>query len=222
MGVKSQSRRKFLGTGLGVAAATAFIGGAAKASSGGLTAPVAEGPFYPIHKQSDRDADLTRFNDAAARAEGDLVIVEGQVLDNQGNPISGALVDVWQANAGGRYHHEKDPNMTPQDPNFQGWAQILTDDQGRYRFLTVRPGAYPVDGSWVRPPHIHFKVAKRGHHELITQMFFEDEPLNDVDNLFLALSKEGRKSVVAKSSRGETMDGEEALVCRFDIVLKRA
>lgn len=218
---KMQSRREFLGTGLGAAAATALIGSAAKTASAGVTAPVVEGPFYPIHEQSERDADLTRFNEGAVRAEGELVVVEGQVLDDEDNPIAGALVDVWQANAYGRYHHERDPNPAPRDPNFQGWAQIIADDQGRYRFLTVKPGAYDVGDGWVRPPHIHFKVARRGHHDLTTQMFFEGEPLNDVDHLFLAVPEEGREGVVAKAGKTKTMDGEEALHCRFDIVLER-
>ena len=222
MANKLHSRREFLGAGLGVAATATIIGGAAKASATAVTAPVGEGPFYPIHKQSDRDADLTRFDGSGERAEGELVIVEGKVLDDQGNPVPGALVDVWQANANGRYHHEQDPNPAPRDPNFQGWAQVLADDKGHYRFLTIKPGAYPVDENWSRPPHIHFKVAKRGHHELTTQMFFEDEPLNDTDNLFLALTKEERESVVAKQEMGQTKDGEKAIHLRFDIVLKKA
>lgn len=222
MANKLHSRREFLGAGLGVAATATIIGGAAKASATGVTAPVAEGPFYPIHKQSDRDADLTRFDGSGERAEGELVIVEGKVLDDQGNPVPGALVDVWQANVNGRYHHELDPNTAPRDPNFQGWAQVLADDKGHYRFLTIKPGAYPVDENWSRPPHIHFKVAKRGHHELTTQMFFEGEPLNDVDALFLEVPEEDRAGVTAKGSQGATSDGEDALHLRFDIVLKKA
>lgn len=215
------SRREFLVSGLGAVAITAVTGRAVKAASRGVTAPVTEGPFYPIHQQSERDADLTKYNQGTARAEGELVIVEGRVLDDRGNPVPGALVDVWQANAHGRYHHEKDPNPAPRDPNFQGWAQIIADDQGRYRLLTIKPGAYPVEEGWARPPHIHFKVSKRGHHDLTTQMFFGGEPLNDSDRLFLALSQEERESVVAKLGKGRMADGEEAVHCAFDIVLKR-
>ena len=215
------SRREFLGAGLGAAVATGIGGIAVKASTVGVTAPVGEGPFYPIHEQAERDFDLTRFNRTSERAEGELVIVEGHVLDDAGNPVAGAFVDVWQANTWGRYHHEKDPNPAPRDPNFQGWAQIVADKQGRYRLLTIKPGAYPVDKNWVRPPHIHFKVAKRGYHDLTTQMFFEGESLNDDDQLFLALSKESRESVVAKTGKGRTIGGEDAIHCQFDIVLKR-
>ena len=152
------SRREFLAAGLGAAVATGIGGLTVKASTADVTPPVEEGPFYPIHEQAERDFDLTRFNRTSERAEGELVIVEGQVLDDAGNPVADAFVDVWQANTWGRYHHEKDPNPAPRDPNFQGWAQIVADKQGRYRLLTIKPGAYPVDKNWTRPPHIHFKV----------------------------------------------------------------
>ena len=221
MSDEQKSRREFLGYGLGAVAAGGLIAGSARAATKNPTAPVTEGPFYPIHKQQDRDADLTRFDRSKARAKGELTLVEGTVTDEDGKPIADTLVDIWQANAAGRYHHERDPNPTPRDPNFQGWAQVLTDEKGRYRFLTVKPGAYPVDGSWSRPPHIHFKVSKRGFHELTTQMFFDGEPLNDTDRLFLAVPEAERKSVVAELGKKMTKEGEEALFCGFDIVLSR-
>lgn len=219
---EQKSRREFLGYGLGAVAAGGLIAGSARAATREATAPVGEGPFYPIHKQQDRDADLTRFDGRKGRAAGQLTLVEGTVMDADGKPLADALVDVWQANAAGRYHHERDPNPTPRDDNFQGWAQVLTDADGKYSFLTVKPGAYPAAANWTRPPHIHFKVAKRGFHELTTQMFFAGEPLNDVDQLFLALSADERKSVVADLGKATTADGEEALYCGFDIVLKPA
>ena len=218
---EQKSRREFLGYGLGAVAAGGLIAGSAKAASRDPTAPVMEGPFYPIHKQQDRDADLTRFDGSKERAKGELTLVEGVVSDGDGKPLAGALVDIWQANAAGRYHHERDPNPAPRDANFQGWAQVLTDNDGRYRFLTVKPGAYPAAANWTRPPHIHFKLAKRGFHELTTQMFFDGEPLNDVDQLYLALSQDERKGVVAEMGKETTADGGEVLHCRFDIVLSR-
>ena len=217
---QQKSRREFLGYGLGAVAAGGLIAGGARAATHEVTAPVGEGPFYPIHKQQDRDADLTRFDGRKERAAGQLTVVEGVVMDGDGKPLADALVDIWQANAAGRYHHERDPNPTPRDVNFQGWAQVLTDQDGKYSFLTVKPGAYPAAANWTRPPHIHFKVAKRGFHELTTQMFFDGEPLNDTDRLFLALSEDQRKSVVAVLGKEITKDGEEALHCGFDIVLK--
>ena len=218
---EQKSRRQFLGYSLGAVAAGGLIAGSAQAATHEVTAPVPEGPFYPIHKQQDRDADLTRFDGRKERAAGELTLVEGVVMDGDGEPLADALVDIWQANAAGRYHHERDPNPTPRDENFQGWAQVLTDQDGKYSFLTVKPGAYPAAADWTRPPHIHFKVAKRGFHELTTQMFFDGEPLNDVDQLFLALSQDERKSVVADLGKEITKDGEEVLHCGFDIVLKQ-
>lgn len=219
---QSHSRREFLGAGLGAVVATGLSGSAASASHSGATAPVAEGPFYPIHKQAERDLDLTRFNGSHARAEGELIIVEGQVRDYSGEPVPGAFVDLWQCNARGRYHHDKDTNAEPRDPNFQGWGQVSADAEGNFRFLTIKPGAYPVEADWSRPPHIHFKVSKRGYHEITTQMFFEGEPLNDVDRLYLDVPKDKRHSVVAKLAPGTTPDGEPATHCRFDIVLRKA
>lgn len=217
----SPSRREFLGAGVGAAVAAGIAGRALGAATSGVTAPVEEGPFYPIHEQAERDFDMTRFGAAAERAEGDLMIVEGRVLDDSGAPVAGALVDVWQANSWGRYHHEKDPNPAPRDPNFQGWCRIVADDQGRYRILTIKPGGYPVSDAWTRPPHIHFKVSKRGFHELTTQMFFDGEPLNDIDRLLLEVPEAERPSIVVKVAPGRAGDGEEASACRFDIVVKK-
>jgi protocatechuate 3,4-dioxygenase beta subunit len=107
------------------------------------------------------------------RASGEVIYVQGRVLDTDCRPVAGALVEIWQANRWGRYDHEKDAgNPRPLDPNFQSWAEMLTDAEGRYRFKTIKPGSYPAEGDWIRPPHIHFKIARRGYHELVTQMYF--------------------------------------------------
>lgn len=221
MAQKNRSRREFLEAGFGVAVAGGLVAGNMKTASAGVTAPVVEGPFYPIHEQSERDTDLTHFHGSSARAEGELIIVEGQVLDDAGKPVAGAFVDIWQANAAGRYSHEADTSTAPLDPNFQSWAQMTADAEGRYRFLTIKPGAYPVSDSWIRPPHIHFKVSKRGYHEITTQMFFEGEPLNAEDQLFLGVPEGERDSIIAKLTPGKTKDGEDAMRCRFDVGLKK-
>jgi len=122
--------------------------------------------------------------------------VEGQVLDEAGKPVPGALVDIWQANAAGRYDHEDDPALAPLDPNFQGWGMVKTDDQGRYAFTTIKPGAYSVDAEWSRPPHIHFKVSRRGYHELTTQMYFAGESLNETDRLLRDVPEDRRGLLV--------------------------
>jgi len=200
----------------------AAVSAALASSPQRATAPVGEGPFYPINGQTERDYDMTRVEGAAGRAKGDIILVQGRVLDDTGKPVSGALVDVWQANAAGRYDHEKDPSTAPIDPNFQSWAQVRADSEGAYSFLTIKPGAYPAEEKWVRPPHIHFKVSKRGYHEITTQMFFEGEPLNDIDNLYLAVAIADRAGITAKATRGTAKDGEAALLFGFDVVLKKA
>ncbi len=209
------SRRNLLRAG-----AVAGAGAASGAAAGERmpTLPQTEGPFYPIVEQADKDADLTRFGGAGERAIGDVVLVEGRVVDASGAPIEDAIVDIWQANAAGRYAHEKDPNPAPLDANFQSWAIMSTDAAGRYGFRTVKPGAYPVQSDWTRPPHIHFKVGKRGFRELTTQMYFEGDPLNDVDRLLNELPEDRRADLVAKSEPIEGDPDTETLF-RFDIVL---
>ncbi len=211
------TRRRFIGAALtGVAAA-----GTATASNNpghAVTPPHTEGPFYPIHEQSDRDADLTRLQGHSSQAAGEVVIVLGQVRDTDGQPIAGALVDVWQANTHGRYAHERDPNPAPLDEAFQGWAILTADDAGWFRFKTIVPGAYPVSDSWTRPPHIHFKVSRRGFREITTQMYFEGQSLNDVDRLLNDLPSEQQKTLIAqRSSISDDPDTDQ--LYRFDVVL---
>jgi protocatechuate 3,4-dioxygenase, beta subunit len=209
-------RRAVLKAGLLAAAAT--LGGRA---FGAATPAQVEGPFYPVRDQPDKDADLTRVEGHAERAAGEVIEVSGQVSDEQGRPVAGALVDVWQANAHGRYAHEADPNPAPLDPNFQGWAQLRTDAEGRYRFRTIVPGAYPAEAGWTRPPHIHFKVARRGYHELTTQMYFAGHPLNEADRLLRAVP-EAERSRLLVAFDAAPGDGAGAGRGRFDIVLRRA
>ena len=189
------SRRYFLGSAVMVGTGLAF---SASGKNGLMvTPPHTEGPFYPVVEQADKDADLTVFGENKDVADGEIIVVEGRVLDTSGIPIPGATVDVWQANAAGKYAHERDSSTAPLDPNFQGWAILKTDSQGRYRFKTVKPGAYPIDANWTRPPHIHFKVSRRGYKAITTQMYFENEPLNAADSLLNALPKEQQPSLIA-------------------------
>lgn len=188
------SRRSLLTTGAGVAA-----GAMTATAMAGLTAVTPanpEGPFYPKQPQIDKDADLTLIEGHTEHAKGTTIRVTGQVLDENGVPVEGALVDIWQANTYGRYHHEDDPNTAPQDPDFQGWGMVKTDANGRYSFTTIKPGAYAVDGNWTRPPHIHFKVSRRGYHEITTQMYFAGEPLNESDALLGSVAEESRDLLV--------------------------
>ncbi len=206
------SRRQFLGRSSIAGAAIAFSATGQAALK--VTPPHTEGPFYPIVDQDDKDADLTKIGDSMALAKGEIITVIGQVLDDSSSPISNAIVDIWQANAAGRYSHERDPNPAPLDPNFQGWAIIQTDDEGRFRFKTIKPGAYPVNDNWTRPPHIHFKVSRRGYREITTQMYFDKEPLNDVDSLLNELPKDLQSTLIATRE-------SEAEPFQFNIVLAK-
>lgn len=191
---KKISRRSILSAGAGIAASA--IAATTLANPNTLTPANPEGPFYPKHKQLDKDADLTLIEGHTKTAHGDIIRITGHVLDENGQPVEGALVDIWQANAHGRYHHEDDPNTAPRDPDFQGWGMVKTDADGNYSFTTIKPGAYPVDDEWSRPPHIHYKVSRRGYHELITQMYFADETLNDKDQLLQSVEADERALLV--------------------------
>src|SRR5712691_2143412 len=106
----------------------------------------------------------------------------GRVVNVQGQPLKGARVELWQANTHGRYTHPSDTNPAPLDPNFEGFAVQDTDAEGRYRFKTIKPGAYPATANWMRPPHLHFDMTGK-INRVITQMYFPGEPLNDKDIL---------------------------------------
>lgn len=192
--INKLSRRSILTAGAGMAA-TAMTA-TAMAELMPVTPANPEGPFYPKQQQVDMDTDLTLIEGHTERAQGQVIRVTGQVLDDQGDPVEGALVDIWQANTHGRYHHEDDPNTAPEDSNFQGWGMVKTDAEGRYAFTTIKPGAYGVDENWTRPPHIHYKVSRRGYHEITTQMYFAGEALNESDSLLRSVAEDSRASLV--------------------------
>lgn len=157
-----------------------------------------EGPFYPVKDQEDKDADLTQIKGHTIAAQGQHIVVSGQVQDVAGHPVAQATLDIWQADAHGRYHHPRDPNPARPDENFQGWAVLHSGENGLFRFKTVMPGAYPASGSWIRPPHIHFKVSKPGFRVLTTQMYFPAEKLNHSDLLLNAKSAAERTAMTAR------------------------
>ena len=181
------------------------------------------GPFHPNKDQADKDFDLTKFNGSDNEPKGELIYVRGKVTDEECNPISGALVMIWHANTHGKYTHEYDTNQIEDDPNFQGWGQMKTNEKGEYSFKTIKPGKYIFDednDDW-RAPHIHFKVARRGYHELITQMYFEEETaLNNEDVFASKLSKLEKEQVIIKSEKGIKGIEAKASLLNFDITLK--
>lgn len=132
------------------------------------------GPFYPMTRPS-KGGDLTRVEGRPGTARGQIIHVSGRVLNRAGEPVRGASLEIWQANTHGRYTHPNDDNDAPLDENFEGFAVVHTDDDGCYNLKTIKPGAYPVGGSAIRPSHIHFEV--RGKTErLVTQMYFAGDP----------------------------------------------
>ena len=137
------------------------------------------GPFYPL-SELPQTSDLTRVSGRSDRAEGQVLNVMGRVLNLAGQPVRGARVEVWQANTHGRYTHPSDPNPAPLDPNFEGSAILTTDAEGRYRFKTIKPAAYPAGPDRMRPAHIHFQVSGR-QDKIVTQMYFEGDPYNNAD-----------------------------------------
>lgn len=219
---KRFSRREMLGMALGLGGLAALgdpiLAQQAKRLA---TARVERGPFYPISYQKDLDADLTLVDGHQRRAEGDIIYVAGRVLNRKGEPVSGAKIEIWQANARGRYAHPSDKNPAPLDENFQGFAVLQTDAEGRYHFKTIKPGPYPTSPTTQRTPHIHFDV-KGKENRLITQMFFPNEPLNEKDGIFMDLRRDGKiysSSVTAhRMSPTKEMEAGAALF-NWDIVL---
>lgn len=185
----------------------------------GLTPKQTKGPFYPIVDQVDKDADLIYVNGSQIQALGEVVIVEGIVTDQNCVPVKGALVEIWQACESGRYNHEADPNTAASiDPNFQYWGKAITNEKGFYRFRTIVPGAYPADVGWDRPPHIHFKITALKYRELITQMYFAGQALNDKDLILQDLSQDDQKKVVVEF---KNKADQQHPVGQFDIQIRK-
>lgn len=191
---------------------------AAKAASCGLTPAQTEGPFYPIEDQADKDNDLTKIRGSVVTADGKVVILKGVVRTDDCLPVAGALVEIWQACATGKYNHPGDPNPARLDPNFQYWGRAVTNEKGEYSFKTIRPGQYQATRDWIRPAHIHLKVHRRGYEELTTQVYFKDDRLNSSDRILLGLDQEERDRVIVDFKDNETSLGIKQ--GHFDITLR--
>ena len=154
-----------------------------------LTPTVDIGPFYPVVRPADEDYDLTRVGTSKRRAAGQVIEVMGRILDRLGNPVPGARIELWQANAKGRYAHPGDTNTAELDPEFQGFAKLTSGRDGRYRYVTIKPGAYPDGDDSPRPPHIHLDISG-ARDRIVTQMLFPGEPLNDRDDVLEGFPRE--------------------------------
>jgi len=178
-------------------------------------------PVYGAEDLGALDNDLTR--NAAKNGEplGERIIVTGRVLDEGGRPVRNTLVEVWQANAAGRYVHKNDQHDAPLDPNFLGAGRCLTDNEGRYRFMTIKPGAYPWGNhpnAW-RPNHIHFSLfGDYFGSRLVTQMYFPGDPLLAIDPIFHSVPEVARARLVSTFD-AELTQADWALGYRFDIVV---
>ena len=202
---RAVARRRVL-TGLTAGAALIATGRVANAACPAITPAQPEGPFYPVAIGED-DWDLTQVAGGSGRAEGEVIEVIGQVLDAGCKPLAGSIVEVWQANTHGLYDHPQDrPGGRVFDPNFQGYARLIAGQDGRYRFVTIIPGAYPAARNWVRPPHIHYKVHSPSGRSITTQMYFAGHELNDADRLLARLSPAERELVVVAFDT-KTADG---------------
>lgn len=179
------------------------------------------GPFFSPALIREGDDDLACRSPGGARAEGTPIVVGGGVLDEAGKPVRKALIEVWQANRWGKYEHPDDITEAPLDPNLKPFGRMLTGDDGRYRFRSIKPGAYPNPGydNWMRPPHIHYSIFAAGvMQRLITQMYFPGEALNDIDPILNGIEDlEARASLIARELPGAA-DGARAF--EFDIVLR--
>ncbi|HEY2138604.1 MAG TPA: hypothetical protein VGH00_00885 [Chthoniobacterales bacterium] len=186
-----------------------------------LTLSERTGPIELARKWNAAPIDLSRTN--GARALGQLISVSGRVTDEDGSPLIGVAMELWQANAAGKYIHEMDDHIAPVDPNFTGQGRLVTDEEGGYQFFTIKPGAYPVlySGWWWRPPHIHFSiVGPSWMSRFVTQIFFPGEPLNQKDLLLNAVpDKEVRERLLFEYT--DTVMGELSYISyRRDFVLR--
>ncbi len=188
-----------------------------------LTISELTGPGPAISAITSEDADLTRNAGTGGEAIGQRIIVVGRVVDENGSPLPNTLLEIWQANAAGRYLHKRDQWPAPLDPHFLGMGRCLTDREGQYRFLTIRPGAYPWrnhPNAW-RPAHIHFSIfGPSTLSRLVTQMYFPGDPLHELDPIMNSIPTDAaRKRLIAAYDHGVT-EPEWALGFRWDIVVR--
>ncbi len=179
------------------------------------TADLITGPFYPQQKPRDADSDLTLIRRHNQRASGQVVQLSGRVMNSRGEPVRNALMEIWQANTFGRYTHPSDPNTQyALDPNFEGYARLRTDRDGRYAITSIKPGPYATArGDW-RAPHIHFDIQGSVDRK-VTQLFFPGETLNAQDR---HLNSVRRPETVIANVSAPSSGGSE-IVATWDIVL---
>jgi protocatechuate 3,4-dioxygenase, beta subunit len=179
------------------------------------------GPVFGMDDVKPGDGDLTHQHDGEPL--GERIVVSGRLQDENSKPIANALIELWQCNAAGRYRHVVDDHDAPLDPNFTGWGRVLTDADGNYRFLTIKPGAYPWRNhynAW-RPAHLHFSIFGIGLvQRLVTQMYFPGDPLLSYDPMYNSVSDAKARARLISNFDWERTIPDIALAYRFDIVLR--
>ena len=152
-----------------------------------------EGPFNPFNL----DNDLRRHTSHSPFAKGEQIDIRGILTDStSGEALPGVMIEIWQADHQGKYQHPHDSLPKIPDHHFQFWGRTITDEEGNYQFLSIKPGSYPVNNNWSRPPHIHFRLSKRGYHELTTQLYFAGEKLNQQDRLLRQIPLSDQKKLI--------------------------
>ena len=199
---------------LGLSAAT--MGARAR---GAATRPVTPqemlGPFYPEHPLADHDFDLTLIHGHRDRAHGEVIEIIGRVLRSDGTLVRNAAIEVWQANAAGKYRHPNDVNPAPLDPDFQGYARLVSGGDGEFRVSTVKPGSYPAPIG-IRTPHVHFEIQSQ-EFRLATQMYFPREPLNATDPLLSTMAARHLNPALVMANEESGSSGPRRF--RWDVVL---
>lgn len=214
-------RREFIMGGMGALMATEGIAQSPPPTRPVVTPPQIEGPFYPYDRPSEVDADLVRLGTDDAPALGQLVHLFGTVRAFSGRPYRDATVELWQADAKGKYRHPADTAPPARDPNFQGYGRATTDDVGSFRFRTIRPPAYLIDPSRTdrRAPHFHLAVSTRGVRRLTTQLYIEGEPLNDTDLWLRMVADPAQRAALIRPMEDGAALERNAKRIRYDIVM---
>ena len=173
-----------------------------------------EGPFYPDRLPLDTDNDLLVINDTLTPAVGEITHLSGRILDESGNPIRNAVIEIWQCDSSGAYLHSKTGNANKRDPHFQGFGRFLTGSTGEYGFRTIKPVSYPG-----RTPHIHVAVTAPGQEKFVTQCYIQGHPENQRDGIFQSIRDEKLRELLLVHFRPIQESNVGELAARFDVVL---
>ena len=213
--IPNSTRRKFLQTLNTLAFSTVALGGRELwAEELARTPKQMEGPFYPDHLPLDTDNDLIIVNDSLSEAVGEITHLSGRILDSRGEPLRGALVEIWQCDSGGAYLHSGSGNSGKRDSNFQGFGRFLTGSTGEYYFRTIKPVPYPG-----RTPHVHFMVKLKGQDRFTTQLYIKGHPQNERDMVYRGVRDEKARELISADFAPIKASKIGELAAKFDIVL---